>query len=175
KWGAGTHSRKWLPEDLIPEIENRILLFYSGTSRNSGINNWVLFKEFIDNTSDVRSRFQKIADSTRAVETALNTRDWRGAGEAIAQEWEIRKTLAKGITTPEIDRAFSESQEEGVLYGKICGAGGGGCFFTYFPTRSEEALEVQKAKVKRIFENHGMTHLSFKGARQGLQIQVNRA
>jgi D-glycero-alpha-D-manno-heptose-7-phosphate kinase len=174
KWRPGTHVRSWLPEELIPELEKRILLFYSGTSRNSGINNWHLFKEFIDNAKDVRLQFQKITDATQKLESALLTKDWWAVGEAISQEWTTRKTLAQGITTPEIDQAFLESQKEGTLFGKICGAGGGGCFFIYLPTRSEEALTTQRGRIQKIFENNGMRSLEFCGARGGLEIQVNR-
>ena len=175
KWGAGTHQREWLSEALIPELEKRILLFYSGTSRNSGINNWQLFKDCIDQKGDVRNQFQKIADATLSLEKALLAKDWRRVGEAIADEWDVRRKLAEGITTPEIDRAFAQSQEEGPVFGKVCGAGGGGCFFTYFASRSEEALRSQKEAVRKNFEKNGMRCLEFKAARHGLEVQVSRA
>lgn len=175
KWGPGTHDRQWLPESLIPELEKRILLFYSGTSRNSGINNWHLFKEFIDNKNGVRNQFQKITSATVKLEEALLEKNWRGVGEAISEEWEVRKTLAQGITTPEIDRAFAQAQKEGTIFGKICGAGGGGCFFVYLPTRSEEALATQREGIRKIFADHGMRNLDFQGSPTGLEIQVNRA
>lgn len=175
KWGAGKHQRQWLREDLIPELEKRILLFYSGTSRNSGINNWQLFKDFIDQKQGVRNQFQKITDATQALERALLAKDWWAVGEAISEEWTTRKTLALGITTPEIDHAFLESQKEGTIFGKICGAGGGGCFFVYLPTRSEEALLTQRKRIQKIFNENGMRTLEFCGSRGGLEIQVNRA
>ena len=109
KWGPGKQQRESLPAHLIPELQKRILLFYSGQSRNSGINNWVLFKDFIDQQSDIRANFQAISDATRALEGALASSNWSGVATAITQEWNTRKTLAKGITTPAIDRAFQEA------------------------------------------------------------------
>src|SRR6185312_15075251 len=104
---------------------------YSGQSRNSGINNWALFKSFIDKQEQVREKFGKIVAATTRLETALRRQDWDSVGAAIAEEWETRRTLAPGITTAEIDHAFAEAQKITKVSGKICGAGGGGCFFVY--------------------------------------------
>jgi D-glycero-alpha-D-manno-heptose-7-phosphate kinase len=167
-WGPGTHRRTQFDESLIPELESRLLLFYSGQSRNSGINNWALFKDFIDQKAEVRDRFKKIVDASLHLHRALVAHDWKEVGKAIAEEWDVRKTLAAGITTPEIDRALSEAQKLGPLSGKICGAGGGGCFFVYLP----DASETRREQLLEIFASHGMKFLDFRGARKGLEVQT---
>ncbi|MFL5811935.1 MAG: hypothetical protein ACJ763_00025 [Bdellovibrionia bacterium] len=169
QWGAGRHQREWLPDDLIPELESRLLLFYSGQSRNSGINNWALFKGFIDNQEDIRGRFAKINQATRKLETCLLERRWSDAGEAIAAEWDVRRTLAAGISTPEMDRAFeiAKSIAPGRA-GKICGAGGGGCFFIYLPDPKD------KAAVERALVAEGMRALPFRASPRGLEVHIRR-
>jgi D-glycero-alpha-D-manno-heptose-7-phosphate kinase len=129
RWGPGTHQRQGLNSLIIPELQKRILLFYSGQSRNSGINNWALFKGFIDRQDGIRSQFQAISNAAESLERALEKQDWVAAGAAISDEWKTRKTLAPGITTPSIDRAFQEANQIAPISGKVCGAGGGGCFF----------------------------------------------
>jgi D-glycero-alpha-D-manno-heptose-7-phosphate kinase len=171
RWGAGAHERQWLPTQILSELEGRLLLFYSGQSRNSGINNWALFKAFIDKQGEVRSKFQSIVDATHRLEAALWKGEWAEAGQAIASEWEVRRTLAQGITTPEIDQAFKAALSEGASAGKICGAGGGGCFFVYVPTGDA-------ATKKRIVEKvtaQGIRHLPFKAVPHGLEVKVTRA
>jgi D-glycero-alpha-D-manno-heptose-7-phosphate kinase len=168
RWGAGQHDRQWLAPELIPELEDRILLFYSGQSRNSGINNWALFKAFIDDQGNVRDQFHGINHSTHGLEKALNERDWRGVGNAIASEWEVRRGLASGITTPEIDRAFALAMENGATAGKICGAGGGGCFFVYLP---EKNPPMREAIIREVGTLPGIRHLPFRVAKKGLQIE----
>ena len=50
-WKIAKNERHALPEATLRELEARTLLFYSGKSRNSGINNWQLFKGLIDKKS----------------------------------------------------------------------------------------------------------------------------
>jgi len=168
RWGAGSHDRKRLSKKLIPELEKRILLFYSGHSRNSGINNWVLFKKFIDRDGDIRSKFQKISDATHQLEHALKSENWEAAGQAIANEWSTRKTLATGITTPEIDQAFAQASQLTPLSGKVCGAGGGGCFFVFLASGNP----TLKTQIQEIFLSHGMQSLPFRGVAHGLEVLV---
>jgi len=169
RWGAGGHDRQWLSADLIGELEDRILLFYSGQSRNSGINNWALFKSFIDGQGTVREQFHGINHSTHLLEKALGEKDWSSVGNAIASEWEVRRGLAAGITTPEIDRAFTLAMDKGATAGKICGAGGGGCFFVYLP---EKNPSLRETIIREIGALPGIRHLPFRAARKGLQIET---
>jgi D-glycero-alpha-D-manno-heptose-7-phosphate kinase len=174
QWGPGTHHHEWLPSELIPDLEKRLLLFYSGQSRNSGINNWALFKGFIDNQDNIRTQFGLISAATWKLDAALKKRDWVGVGQAIAEEWDVRKTLAKGITTPEIDQAFNEARKIAPISGKVCGAGGGGCFFVYFPTQNDEERTKQMAEVQKIFSDQGMRSLPFRGVPHGLEVNETR-
>jgi D-glycero-alpha-D-manno-heptose-7-phosphate kinase len=174
-WGAGTHTREGFPKKLIEELEKRLVLFYSGQSRNSGINNWELFKGFIDNKNGVRSKFEKISAATKNLENALQSEDWRAVGHAIAEEWDVRKTLAQGITTPEIDRAFSETQKIAPVSGKVCGAGGGGCFFVYVPTEDDKLRDSQIEQIQKIFTEQGIRPLPFRGVPHGLEVKITRA
>lgn len=171
-WGAGVHAREWLDEKIFSELESRILLFYSGQSRNSGINNWLLFKNFIDKDAGVRAKFAAIVEATHRLKSALLKRDWVGASEAIHQEWNSRKTLASGISTPEIEKAFAEALKTAPnSAAKICGAGGGGCFFIYLP---EPTAEMRKRIVDDL-SKLGIRPLPFKAAPRGLEVQVTRA
>lgn len=168
-WGAGVHSRNGLDSSILPEVGKRILLFYSGQSRNSGINNWQLFKSFIDKDPEVRGKFVSISQAAHQLKAALEARDWIGAGEAIEMEWAARKTLAQGISTPEIDQAFAIAKKLAPnSAAKICGAGGGGCFFIYLPEPSDEIAE----KIKREFHQLGIRPLAFQPAPRGLEVQV---
>ncbi len=177
KWGVGKHQREWLPENILSELESRMMLFYSGQSRNSGINNWALYKSFIDNSINVREKFVSINRATQRLEAALRLGDWRQVGEAISEEWATRRTLAPGITTPEMDRAFAKAKEiEPSVSGKVCGAGGGGCFFVYLEG-DPHSPETQKTRtqIEQAFVSQGIRPLPFKASPRGLYVQVKRA
>ena len=175
KWNIARHERKYFNPDIFAGLQERILLFYSGQSRNSGINNWVLFKKLIDQDSSVQKKFQKICDSTLLLENALKNKNWEEVGHTIQQEWKTRKTLAKGISTPKIDQAFEFVYKKFRSYGKVCGAGGGGCFFIYFPHSDTQTRNQQKAETVSAFIKKGIQPLPFQATPQGLEIQVTHA
>jgi D-glycero-alpha-D-manno-heptose-7-phosphate kinase len=167
RWAPARHDRKWLDRSILPELQERLLLFYSGQSRNSGINNWELFKSFIDQKDQVRERFQKISDSANLLESALKNRDWTKVGLAIQSEWNIRKTLAPGISTPLMEEAFNLATQNGATAMKVCGAGGGGCFFAYLPDLNSE----KRSAIVKAVESLGVKSLPFNFVGNGLSIQ----
>lgn len=112
-------------------LQARIVLAYTGASRNSGINNWEMFKRHIDRDPEVVARFGRIRDVAAAMRRALELGDWPEVGRQIAEEWENRKRLAPGVTTPEIDRLMDAARAAGALACKVCGAGGGGCMMAF--------------------------------------------
>ena len=105
------------------------MLAYTGATRNSGINNWEVTKRHIDGDRDVQQRFARIRDIAGAMRDALERGAWSEVGRQIAEEWENRKGLAPGVTTPEIDAILAAARDAGAFGGKVCGAGGGGCLF----------------------------------------------
>ena len=111
------------------DLQDRIVLAYTNASRNSGINNWEMTKRHIDGDREVRTRFGRIRDIAVQMRHALEVRDWPGVGRLVAEEWENRKGLAPGVTTPDIDAMLSAARRAGAHGGKVCGAGGGGCLF----------------------------------------------
>ncbi len=171
RWKPGWHERQRLNDKdgaLLTGLDDRLLLFYSGHSRNSGINNWALFKAFIDRDPEVRERFERINRATRALSEALTQKNWNGAGAAISQEWDARRGLAKGITTPEIDQALKAAAEVAPISAKICGAGGGGCFFVYVPSGDPgEKAEITK---RVLAGSDSLRALPFQAVPRGLEV-----
>jgi D-glycero-alpha-D-manno-heptose-7-phosphate kinase len=118
--------------DVQPEeLQSRIVLAYTNASRNSGINNWDVTKHHIDGNEQVRRSFARIRDIAAAMRAAVEHRDWPEVGRQIAAEWDNRKQLAPGVTTPEIDAMLDAAAKAGAMGGKVCGAGGGGCLFSF--------------------------------------------
>jgi D-glycero-alpha-D-manno-heptose-7-phosphate kinase len=115
-----------LPVD-VAELERRLVLVYTGATRNSGINNWDITKRHIDGDRAVYRSFATIRDIAVAMRQALERNDWAAFGQLVDEEWNNRKQLAPGVTTPTIEALLSEARAAGARSGKICGAGGGGC------------------------------------------------
>lgn len=121
-----------VPIDVDPrELERRIVLAYTGVPRNSGTNNWEVTKRHIDGHRDVFDCFERIRDTAVAMREALVREDWDEVGRQVAAEWENRKRLAPGVTTPGIDGLVATARAAGAQGAKVCGAGGGGCIFFF--------------------------------------------
>jgi D-glycero-alpha-D-manno-heptose-7-phosphate kinase len=122
------------------ELERRIVLCYTGEPRNSGTNNWEITKRHIDGDRHIFDCFERIRDTAASMRESLQRSDWTGVGSAIAAEWENRKRLAPGVTTPAIDDLIARAMAAGASAAKVCGAGGGGCLFCYGPPDKRAAI-----------------------------------
>jgi D-glycero-alpha-D-manno-heptose-7-phosphate kinase len=132
--------------DVDPrELEQRIVVAYTGAPRNSGTNNWEITKRHTDGDRHVFDCFERIRDTAVAMRTALERSDWDEVGRQIAIEWENRKRLAPGVTTPTIDDLIARARAAGATAAKVCGAGGGGCLFCYGPPSAREAVATALA------------------------------
>ena len=133
--------------DVEPEeLGARIVLVYTGQSRNSGINNWEVTKRHIDGDRSVIDLFDDIADVARAMREALETSTWDEVGRQLAREWTLRKQLAPGVTTPAIDALVDHGLNAGAWGAKVCGAGGGGCLLFLADPSSVPAIQRTLAK-----------------------------
>ncbi|HVC20686.1 MAG TPA: hypothetical protein VNE16_11450 [Vicinamibacterales bacterium] len=120
------------PLDVDPaELQRRLVLAYTGAPRNSGTNNWEIMKRHLDGDRAVFDRFERIRDTAAAMREALTRGDWARTGRLIAEEWDNRRQLAPGVTTPAIDALIGRALRAGALSAKVCGAGGGGCLICY--------------------------------------------
>ena len=80
------------------------MLFYTGAPRQSGINNWEVFKQHINGDKRVIRNFAEISRIAQAMHRALAARQWDDVEKLIAEEWKLRRTNAPGISTPLIDK-----------------------------------------------------------------------
>jgi D-glycero-alpha-D-manno-heptose-7-phosphate kinase len=152
------------PVPVAPEeIEIRFLLVYTGVPRQSGINNWEVFKSHIDGDRRLIQNFDKIVAIARDMHQALLRHDWEDVARLLREEWKLRRTNAPGITTPLIDKLIAVAAKRGGRAAKVCGAGGGGCVLLMVE-------EGAKDEVARAVTQAGGRLLPFKVAREGLRI-----
>ena len=157
--------RKAIAVDL-DDLNERIVLAYTGEPRQSGINNWEVMKAHINGDRRVHRNFDRIAAIAWAMRAALEKADWKEAARLLREEWSHRRRNAPGITTPLIDRLVAVTRRAGAVGAKVCGAGGGGCVF-FLVERGA------KAPVSTAIEREGATVLPVKVAPRGVQVKVH--
>ncbi len=144
------------------ELEARAVLVYTGVPRQSGINNWEVFKAHIDGNRRVYRNFRKIVEIAQGMAAALRAEAWEDVERLLREEWKLRKTNAPGISTPFIDRLIQIARRNGGRAAKVCGAGGGGCVFFLVEAGARE-------RVSQALAEAGGKVLPFQSGGQGAQ------
>ena len=145
------------------EVDQRFVLFYTGAPRQSGINNWEVFKQHINGDRHVIRNFAEISRIAQAMRRAVAAAKWDDVEGLLREEWKLRRTNAPGITTPLIDKLIAAARKHGARAAKVCGAGGGGCVIALIEEGSRE-------RVHEAIRKNGGQPLDFRVARQGLRF-----
>ncbi len=147
-------------------LESRIAICYTGEPRNSGINNWEIFKHHIDGDKNIFSIFEGIRDSAIGMREALIANDWKTVSNIMFEGHPHRKQLAPRITTPQMDSLIDKAMNNGAAAVKVCGAGGGGCIAFLCEEGRREDVENALAK------EDGAEVLNWRYSSQGLTVEV---
>jgi D-glycero-alpha-D-manno-heptose-7-phosphate kinase len=145
-------------------VEESLMLVDAGVTRFSGINNWEVFKGQIDGDRRVVDALGVIVRAAVAVREALEAHRYQDVAGLIAEEWEARKQLATGVTTPEIDRIAEAALSAGGA-AKVCGAGGGGMVMVW-------AVPGKREGVEAAIRAAGFKPLPFRVDLRGLEVEV---
>lgn len=144
-------------------LERRLVLAYTGASRQSGINNWDVMVRRIGGDAAVAGAFDGIRDAAEGVRQALERQQWADLARHVTAEWSHRKRLAPTVTTREIDAMLAAAAEVGASAGKVCGAGGGGCLLCVVEPERHAAVATALAA-------RGATILPFSIEASGLGV-----
>ena len=146
------------------ELERRFVICYTGEPRHSGINNWDVFKRHIDGEAELFEIFERIRDAAIQMRAALLANDWVAVAATMRAAYPVRKRLAPGITTPQMDLLVEKALGNGAEAAKICGAGGGGCLA--FLCADGRKQDVEQA----LASEAGAEILDWKVSREGLLV-----
>ena len=134
-----------------------------GMPRRSGTNNWEITKRHIDGDRYIFDCFDAITDIAANMRAALIGANWSEVARLVAREWDVRKKLAPGVTTPAIDGLIAAATAAGAKAAKVCGAGGGGCLFCFV---EPDAIPAVRAALAR----GGARVLDYKIEMEGLHV-----
>lgn len=120
-----------IPKDRLELLERNFLLLYTGITRSANI----ILNRQVTATADAthRATLRLMRDQAMDLRQALTEGDTRCMGPILDQGWQLKRSLAEGITNPEIEAWYETAKSAGALGGKILGAGGGGFLLLYAP------------------------------------------
>jgi D-glycero-alpha-D-manno-heptose-7-phosphate kinase len=138
-----------LPPNVRETLERRILVFYTGITRSAS---GILKEQSAAMAGDQAKRGALV----RMVELAYVMRDELQAGNLDAfgaildDNWNLKRTLASGVSTEAIDGWYAKARAAGALGGKILGAGSGGFLMFYAPEDRHEAIKAALGELRPI-------------------------
>lgn len=170
KTGSVKVERPKISEDIIDELENSLLIYYTHTSRSAAD----ILKEQSKAAGDTKSDSHKqVLDSLHEIkEIGFKTYESIASGnldefgKLMDVHWKTKKKLSKKISNSGIDDLYDLGIKSGALGGKILGAGGGGFLLFYCPKEHQTRLTNEMS-------NRGMRRMRFRFDFDGSKVMVN--
>jgi D-glycero-alpha-D-manno-heptose-7-phosphate kinase len=151
-----------MPPGTREALENRVMLFFTGMSRQSSS---ILRRQEQANQEEdqaVACRLNAIQELESDMCVALEHGELDAFGDLLHQYWMERRELTVG-TNPFLDQCYQAAQENGALGGKMTGAGDSGFMMLYCPEERQQAVTAALAKL-------GVQHYAFTFEDEGVQV-----
>ncbi len=122
KNGKVTNEKITLNNGFIKDLENSLMLFYTGRTRKAG----TILQNLRTNISQKTALLLKTKNLAILGEKAVKKGQILALGKLLNEYWSIKKQMASGVSDGEIDKIYQKAMKAGAVGGKIAGAGGGG-------------------------------------------------
>jgi D-glycero-alpha-D-manno-heptose-7-phosphate kinase len=146
KDGRVTNEKINLSMEMKRELEDNLLLFYTGVHRQADT---ILAeqKANIDDTSHVLRELKGLAYTAKE---ELIKGNLNAIGAMLDYSWGLKKRLASKISNSRIDELYNLAKQSGALGGKITGAGGGGFLLLYCPREKRHLVQCALKDFKEL-------------------------
>ncbi len=161
-----------LDHEIIYEIENRLMMFYTNIERDAneilGEQSRKISSEQLsgiagNSTLDAMHRIKEIGYE---VKNSLIKGDVCGFGRLLNEHWLVKKSVSTKMSNPKIDDWYDLAMKNGALGGKVMGAGGGG--FMLFCVENGKRKHLRKQ-----LENAGLKYMDSRFDWEGVKTLVN--
>ena len=143
------------------ELEDNLLLFFTGYSRNASNILKEQDKKTKQDENKMMDNLNFVKDLGFKSKKYLESGKFNQFAELMNEHWEYKQLRSKQMTNKNISKWYYDGLKNGAIGGKLVGAGGGG--FLMFYTNNKEKLR------KRMFKN-GLEEVRFNFDFQGTQI-----
>ena len=144
-----------LKEKVIKELENKLVLVYSGISHLSGSSN----KAAIDNLLKGKNTTEliRLKEIAKEMRDALLKGDLYMFANLMNKETQERRKLSKITVSPQLQSVIDLGMKNGARAAKVCGSGGGGSVL-FFAENRKKLVDKFKSKIIDFkFDFNGLT------------------
>lgn len=139
-----------LPAETLANLEDGLLLFFTGSSRNASD----ILRDQDSKTKENNSEMIENLHFTKqlGVESreALLGGDLKKFAGLMNVHWEHKRKRSPGMSSGAIDRLYQLAMENGALGGKLIGAGGGGFLLLYAEEKARLRAAMRHAGLREV-------------------------
>lgn len=150
-------------DSFLKELEQRILLFYTGEPHTSGNMVGAQVNSYLKNKEESKKSLDILKNIAYQMKDAIVSEDIEKLGQLLTEDWKEKTRFNPLITTEYMKELDKIVMRNGGIGGRVCGAGGGGCMFWILePGKRQELIEKLKGEPGKIID--------FKFVKKGLEI-----
>jgi D-glycero-alpha-D-manno-heptose-7-phosphate kinase len=165
KDGRVNVSRLKIADDVVHELENNMIFFYTGLKRSSSMVLQDQRKSILDDKSKALDSMHRVKEIGFKVKRALENGNLSAFGRLQHEHWLAKKDTSSKISSDPIDKYYEKGLKNGALGGKLVGAGGGGFLMFY--------CENGKDKLRKTMSKEGLREVRFRFEPEGSKIAIN--
>lgn len=160
KDGSVKQKRIHLKPALQTALDNNLLLFYTGISRQASD----ILTEQKQNINSRRVILGEMKQLAQDATESLQAGKIDELGPLLHESWKMKRQLASKVSNSVLDDMYQKARQAGATGGKITGAGGGGFLLLYCPMEKHAAVRNALSE---------LSELTFKTNAGGSQVIFN--
>ena len=144
------------------ELEDNLLLFFTGFSRNSSLILNEQNKKTINSNAQIIENLDYIKFLGQEIKKKLLKGNCSDFGKLMNEHWMYKLKRSKNMSNKTINEIYNFAMKNGAIGGKLIGAGGGGflLFYTNTPSRLRKAMNNKKLEEVRFkFDYEGVKQI----------------
>jgi D-glycero-alpha-D-manno-heptose-7-phosphate kinase len=128
-----------LAREKREHLQDHLIMLYTGITRSA---RGILTEQRRNTEEDAskQQRLSRLLEMTEALRRELAAGHVEALGETLHESWMLKRELASGVSSSDLDEIYDTARAAGAVGGKILGAGGGGFFLFYAPPDRQPGL-----------------------------------
>ncbi|HEX6509947.1 MAG TPA: GHMP kinase [Chloroflexota bacterium] len=127
-------------------LQQQIMLFYTGITRSAT----TILEEQTANVCNRLDDLHRLRGLACLAAEGLHRGDFEVLGRAVRESWEVKRSLAAGVTNGQIDAAVECALTAGASGAKVTGAGGGGFLLIICPLERQACVREGLAEMQEL-------------------------
>jgi len=150
-----------IPMQTLLELEDHLLLFFTGFSRDAGSILKDQNTRSLQSDQEMINNLHYVKDLGYRCKEALETGKILIFGDLMHEHWEHKKRRSTGMSNSQIDAWYQLARKNGAVGGKLVGAGGGGFLML---------LTEDRTRLRKTMSQAGLEEVRFRFDFEGTKI-----